>query len=126
MRKIILMLILAFVSSNAMADTLNYQPCDFSGAMFAQCAATWERVFHNANVMANDTDLWQTASFQSFIDGVAFVTLNKKWCAKKLVPLDNIYAIVAKFVRENPEQWDSTPSYLILKPLAKLFPCSKK
>ena len=37
-----------------------------------------------------------------------------------------IFAMVAKYLRERPEEWGKTPDALVLAPLALAFPCGIK
>jgi hypothetical protein len=97
--------------------------CATGGANFARCAADWETSFQNGNKMEDTATAWNIANFQGFIDGIVSIANGNIWCPKTMIPLDQIYAMTAKYVRENPDKWNAQPSLLVIKPLSKAFPC---
>jgi Rap1a immunity proteins len=110
-------------NSAAKAEVPN---CWRSGSQFAQCAATWERVFQNRNRLEDVRTAWDVGSFESFVMGVSGGALQRTWCPTGPFGTDTIFAIVAKYLRERPEEWGKTPDALVLAPLALAFPCSAK
>jgi hypothetical protein len=110
-------------NSAAKAEVPN---CWLSGSQFAQCAGTWERVFQNRNRLEDVRTAWDVGSFESFVMGVSGGALQRTWCPTAPFGTDTIFAIVAKYLRERPEEWGKTPDALVLAPLALAFPCSIK
>ena len=108
---------------NASADGL--PNCSRTGSEFAQCGATWERVFQSSNQLDTTRTAWEAGSFESFVTGVSLATLQKKWCPRSPFSSDAIIAVVAKYVREHPEDWSDSPLNLVTKPLALAYGCNK-
>ena len=64
--------------------------------------------------------------FQGFVQGVVNADLNRGiFCLPGGTTNWQAFAIVAKFFRENPEQWHRGPSDLVEISLARAFPCGK-
>jgi hypothetical protein len=97
--------------------------CNESGILFAQCAATWERVVIGGKKTEDALTAWATGSFQSFVDGVAATTVDDDWCPNKSYSSELLSAVSAKYIREHPEKWSESPMDLVLMPLAEAFPC---
>jgi len=97
--------------------------CDENGILFAQCAATWERVVIGGKKTEDALTAWATGSFQSFVDGVAATTVDDEWCPKESYSSELLSAVSAKYIREHPEKWRESPMDLVLMPLAEVFPC---
>ena len=121
MLKIILTLLLAFVSNSVMAE-LN--DCSRGGTILAQCAANWERLRQDNFAMRSTDDAWYIASFQGFIDGVMSQTFKKAWCINDRTSTDQFYAVVSKYLRDNPEKWNKQSADLVLISIGKAFPCN--
>lgn len=115
-----------FNLQGANAQSLGFVQCESNGLLFAQCAATWERVFSNGNKMDDAMTTWAAGSFQSFVSGAASATFQKRWCPTEPFSFDMLSAVSAKFIREHPERWNTQPVELVLAPLAQAFPCSQK
>jgi hypothetical protein len=47
-------------------------------------------------------------------------------CASTSVSVGQVSAVVAKFVKENPERWDEPAVGLVSDALIKAFPCKAK
>ena len=97
--------------------------CNENGVLFAQCAATWERVVVGGKKTEDALTAWATGSFQSFVDGVAAATVDDEWCPNKSYASELLSAVSAKYIREHPEKWRESPMDLVLAPLAEAFPC---
>src|ERR1700676_2409335 len=119
----ILIIVCLVWNSAAKAEVPN---CWQSGSEFARCAATWERVFQNGNRLGNLHTAWDVGSFESFVKGVSDMALQNTWCPTAPYGTDTIFAMVAKYLRERPEEWGKTPDALVLAPLALAFPCGIK
>jgi hypothetical protein len=97
--------------------------CNESGLIFAQCAATWERVFIGGKKTEDALTAWVAGSFQGFVDGVASATFEEEWCPNETYSSEVLSAVSAKYIREHPEKWSDPPIDLVLVPLAETFPC---
>jgi len=97
--------------------------CNENGVLFAQCAATWERVVIEGKKTEDALTAWATGSFQSFVDGVAAATVDDEWCPNKSYASELLSAVSAKYIREHPQKWGELPIDLVLIPLAEAFPC---
>lgn len=99
-------------------------PCDTSGAHLAQCAAVWQKVFESGSNMSDMRSAWAAAYYQGFVDGVMMTQAKKTWCPPDaFVPLDQIYALTAKYLQEHPEQWGKPPRDLVNSAVGAAFPC---
>ncbi len=124
MRKTIVMLLLFVGSNSALADTL--VQCSTGGANLAMCASEWENSVHNGNQLVSTNAAWNVAYFQGFVDGIVVQAAKKKFCFKEVIQTDQLYAIAAKYIRENPEKWNQNPNVLVIDSIARAFPCDHK
>jgi hypothetical protein len=116
-------ILLTVACGAARADRL--RNCYISGIELAQCAATWERVFHNDDRLPEAGTAWQTANFEGFVMAVATLTDKRDWCPTGEIPSNQIFAVVASFLREHPERWGEKPTNLIVASLRRTAPCAQ-
>lgn len=121
----VMLIIIVLLGWNSPAKA-GLQNCWGSGSQFAQCAATWERVFNNDSHMENVRTTWEVGSFESFVMGVADAELQRAWCSRGDLDADTIIAVVAKYVREHPEEWGKLPNAIVAIALSVQFPCKPK
>ena len=122
----LLVVVVGFHLQNGNAQGQGFVQCESTGLLFAQCAATWERVFNKGNKMDDALTTWAAGSFQSFVDGASSATFRKRWCPTEPFSIDMLSAVSAEFIREHPEKWSMQPVELVLVPLAQAFPCGQK
>ena len=58
--------------------------------------------------------------------GISLSQINKTWCPVTEFFTDQITAITAKFLRENPDKWNVKPINLVTYAVSGAFPCAKK
>lgn len=113
----------AIIANINCANAGGFVTCTSGTTNFARCAAEWESAFHTGII--KDTDAaWDVAYYRGYIDGVLISEQGKGiWCTNKMIPMDQIYALTAKDVRENPDKWSYSPRYFVIKALSEAYPC---
>ena len=62
--------------------------------------------------------------FQGFVNGVLLADFDRRiFCLPANATMGQAWMVVAKFLRENPEQWTREPSDLVEIALARAFQC---
>ena len=99
-------------------------PYDGSSTQLAGMAAVYERVRANGNVMQQQ-DAEDVGYFRGFVDGV--LVPSGPWCALAdgRIWLDQVYAVVAKHLRETPERWGMQARDLVKEALKRVWGCSQ-
>ena len=98
--------------------------CYESGTVLAQCAAAWERVFQAGNKATDATTAYQLGSYEGYVSGVADQGLGTSWCpATRNIADTQIWALVAKYLREHPESWNQHTLMMVNAALQQFAPC---
>jgi hypothetical protein len=71
------------------------------------------------------TDYQRAARLSGFVVGVYDTTQGILVCAPNGLKVGQIVAMVKKFVRENPDQWNRAASTLVINALSSAFPCKR-
>jgi Ssp1 endopeptidase immunity protein Rap1a len=96
---------------------------NYDGYELARFAAVHERAMQGGGRAAT-ADLTPIAYYQGFVNGVVLTTRNSGvFCPPISSTYGQLWATVAKFLRENPEQWNHDPAILVQAALAHAFPC---
>jgi len=64
-----------------------------------------------------------TGIFRGYVSGVVDVGDGRLFCTGKGVTRGQYTAVVIKYIKENPEQWNLSASELVINGLKKAFPC---
>ena len=82
---------------------------------------------HKAETSSQDTSYYDVGNYAGFILGVCDAySLNELICLGNGVTKGQILAIVAKFLKANPERWNEPAFFLVVAALKGAFPCSAK
>ncbi len=74
-----------------------------------------------------DVDFYKSLSFSYYISGVADTMESaSQICIPEGVNNGQIYAIVTKYIKNNPEKWNMSANDLVVQPLLDTFPCKKE
>lgn len=83
--------------------------------------------YDKAEVSSKDTSYYEVGQYIGFVAGVYDAyDLNEIICSGKNVTRGQVYAIVAKYLRNNPERWNEPAFFLVSDALKKAFPCASK
>ena len=111
MRHIILAVILIFFCySSATAHVI--EGSDLVG---------WMQEFDKAESHASDFSWYETAYFMGFVMGV-YDSHEDEFSGDDAVNVSRITKIVAKYLKEHPEEWNQPAYLLVLRALATAFP----
>jgi hypothetical protein len=113
MKKIALIVILA-ISLNANWYTEKYFIPDMQKHI--KCIASKQNCDWNANF-----------SYKYYILGIVDALSDAKYiCIPNNVTGRQLFAIVTKYINDNPKSWNKPPNYLVESALLDAFPCKKK
>ncbi|MDD5371874.1 MAG: Rap1a/Tai family immunity protein [Sulfurimonas sp.] len=74
-----------------------------------------------------DVDFYKSASFSSYISGVADTMIDASYiCIPEGVNSGQVFGIVKKYIKNNPEKWNIPASHLVIQPLLDAFPCKQE
>lgn len=66
-------------------------------------------------------------SYEAYINGVADTLTDAKYiCIPNNVTGRQLYAVVTKYINDNPKSWNKPANYLVESALIDAFPCKKK
>lgn len=115
-----LLIVLTLAASPAV---FGQTPYDGTATQLAQFALAYDRARARGGV-AQPNELEDIGYFKGFVSGV-FVS--QKWpCAREAISSEQIYAIVAKYLRENPERWGLQARDLVIEAADRVFGCKNK
>ena len=95
-------------------------PYDGSSTQFATFAALYERALANRGVALPD-ELEDIGYFKGFITGVV---ASYPLPCMPVVSLKQVWAVVAKHMRENPERWGVQARDLVLESIDRVWGCT--
>jgi hypothetical protein len=88
--------------------------------------AEWMRGFEKVQEDRNpdNEDYINSSRFVSYIAGIAdFIVLSEEICYGEEMRLGQAGSVVAKYLKDNPEDWGTAGSILVTLALAEAFPC---
>ncbi len=85
---------------------------------FVECSVSYEKE------QKTELDYINRAYYIGFIDGLNGFN-GDLYCTTDNVKMGQLYAIVRKYIKNNPEKWNEGKYLLVLKPLREAFPCKK-
>ena len=70
-------------------------------------------------------DASDAGKFIGYIGGVVEAYPFIKLCQPQRVTMGQQFAIVTKYLNDNPEKWNQRASHIIIEAMYQAFPCSK-
>jgi hypothetical protein len=117
MRRFVFLIVAVLASAPARAVT----ECGFN---FASCAAAADRVGASGS-LDNIDDGWAVGWFDGFVNGIAIASVKRSWCPRNAWGSIQVDAVVSKYMRDHPAEWDEQPVTLVLRALGQAFPCER-
>lgn len=68
---------------------------------------------------------YHTGLFRGYVSGVIDTGNDVLFCTPDGVTRGQYIAVVAKYIKEHPEQWNLSASTLVINALRQVFPCKK-
>ena len=109
----------ALIFSLLVAVSAQAQAKFVDGTELARRAAVFERYNQQSSV----TDGIDVANYMGYTMGVADAVSGSLICPPGSTSAQQIGAIVAKYLRNNPEKWHQGRSTLVVDALRPVFPC---
>jgi hypothetical protein len=81
------------------------------------------REYEKGSRSVPDTDYQSAARYQGYVIGVADA-MSEAICSPQNAKSGQYINIVAKYLREHPEEWSFPASTIVFKALSEVFPCS--
>lgn len=95
-------------------------PYDGSSRQLAEYAAAYERA-RTSGYKIEPRDVEDVGYFRGFVDGVFF---SHAWpCAPQSVYTDQVWTVVAKYLRENPDRWNIGAKDLVVEAVSRVWAC---
>ncbi len=110
------------LSSSAFAD----KPEPHTGLWLKYQMDTWERVNAQNGTTDSPKDAADYGLFIGYINGVSEALSGLSVCIPSGSTYDQSYAVVAKYLKDNPEKWHLSPFRLTSFALKEAFPCQKR
>lgn len=82
----------------------------------------WVKTYEKRNEPGSG---WDPGAFVGYVAGVSEVAQGVLFCAPDTATHGQSAAIVAKYLKENPEQWDKSASSIIVTALSSAYPKCK-
>lgn len=67
----------------------------------------------------------EAGAFMGFIDGMSYAPGSRFFCEPTGTTYDQLYAVVSKWINNNPEKWHLRANELVMQALGQAFPCEK-
>jgi hypothetical protein len=88
---------------------------------------SWEKIQAQDGKTNDPRDASNYGHFAGYINGVAdTLWTSQSVCMPEGTTYDQMYAVVAKYLKANPERWHLSPFLLTSAALKEGFPCKKK
>jgi hypothetical protein len=106
----------------------NMNICYSDAKALAACAAGWQAMTDAGNKVDNSKAAWEASGFENYVAGIRIVNEDMSWCnpAGSETTYEESFAIVAKYLADHPEKYDSEPAALVNLALKAAYPCGKK
>lgn len=101
------------------ADTWRYDSEEL-----ARFAAIWEAARAKGNRTSSE-NLPRITYFQGFVQGVPSASIGVHWCPPDNMTNTQAWAIAANYLRQSPQEWNKSPSDLVLFSLSSVYPCPR-
>ncbi|HEX9140557.1 MAG TPA: Rap1a/Tai family immunity protein [Steroidobacteraceae bacterium] len=102
--------------------------CYVDAKTLAACAASWQAMTDAGNKVENTKTAWEASGFQNYVAGIRTLNEDLSWCnpAGTETTNDDALKIVAKYLADHSEKYDSEPATLVTLALKATYPCGKK
>ena len=110
------------LSSSAFAE----KPEPHTGLWLKYQMDMWERVNAQNGTTNSPKEAADYGLFIGYINGVSEALSGLSVCIPSGSTYDQSYAVVAKYLKDNPEKWHLSPFLLTSSALKEAFPCQKK
>ena len=94
-----------------------------SGNELKDNADAYVRVSQGAHYLP---DVSNAGIFSGYVQAIAKSSVSFTFCLSKDVTNGQIYAIVVKYLNDNPEKWNIHPANLIQDAMTQAFPCAEE
>lgn len=78
------------------------------------------------NINGQDYSVYGVSAYQNYILGIIDSVDGVLFCLPKNANGRQVFAIIDKYINENPDKWNKSAWDLVYNPLKKTFPCKKK
>ena len=117
--------ILAIAFTLALVTVTYAQAERHSGLWLKQQAESYEKFVAGGNKTGEPKVAGEAGTFMGFVDGIALSSSGTAFCLPDGTTLDQMYAVVAKWVHNNPEKWHIQSHLLVSQALTQAFPCTR-
>ncbi|MDM3952882.1 Rap1a/Tai family immunity protein [Pseudomonas alloputida] len=83
----------------------------------------WLKIYEKRNEPGSG---WDPGAFIGYVGGVSEVVQGVLFCAPDTATHGQSAAIVAKYLKDHPEQWDKPASSIVITALSNAYPKCKK
>lgn len=97
-----------------------------SGLWLKQHAQAYDKFVAEGNKASDPQVAGEAGRFMGFIDGMSYAPASEFFCAPSGTTYDQLYAVVSKWVNNNPEKWHLRANQLVVQALGQAFPCERK
>jgi len=106
----------------------NMNICYAEAKTLAACAAGWQAMSDAGNKVDNSKAAWEASGFENYVAAIRVVNEDMSWCNPPGTETtnDDAFKIVAKYLADHPEKYDSEPATLVTLALKAAYPCGKK
>jgi Rap1a immunity proteins len=106
----------------------NMSICYAEGKTLAACAAGWQTMTDAGNKVDNMKTAWEASGFENYVAGIRVVNEDLSWCNPPgtETTYEESFKIVAQYLADHPEKYDSEPATLVTLALKAAYPCGKK
>ena len=96
-----------------------------SGLWLKQHAQAYEKFLAGGNTTSEPKVAGEAGAFMGFIDGMSYAPGSRFFCEPTGTTYDQLYAVVSKWINNNPEKWHLRANELVMQALGQAFPCEK-
>jgi hypothetical protein len=113
------MILLVFVFPFYEQANTQDNPIGFPGSQLVDMIKDYEK-FESGDYGVNT---YKVGFYEGFTAGIAWKCPNT--CAESNVTMPQIWAVVSKFLKENPERWNEPAGILVTEAFQEAFPCNR-
>ena len=96
-----------------------------SGLWLKQHVQAYEKFLAGGNTTSEPKVAGEAGAFMGFIDGMSYAPGSRFFCEPTGTTYDQLYAVVSKWINNNPEKWHLRANELVMQALGQAFPCEK-
>ena len=115
-------------TTKTITTTTTMSFCFLEAKTLAACAVSWQAMSDAGNKVTDTKSAWEASGFQNFVAGIRTLNQDLSWCNPPgtETSADESFKVVAKYLADHPERYDSDPATLVTLALKAAYPCSKK